>query len=83
MLWQASSFVCTLKFTGWTYYFWKYTINYSKIKIFIKQDADLLPPHRLEDYSIKLLKSSTPPFARNYKLMTTQKLEAVKKYLNK
>jgi hypothetical protein len=39
------------------------------------------PPHRLEDHDIQLVDGATPPFARNYKLMTEQELEVVFKYI--
>lgn len=55
---------------------------HSEIEVFMKQDADQLPPHRPQDHDIQLLEGTTPPFARNYKPMTTQELEAVKKYLD-
>lgn len=54
---------------------------HSEIEVFMKQDADQLPPHRPEDHEIKLIDGTTPPFARNYKPLSTQELEVVKKYL--
>ena len=55
---------------------------HSVIEVFLKQDADKPRPHGPEDHEIKLLEGTTPPFARNYKPMAAQELEAVKKYLN-
>jgi len=47
----------------------------------MKQDADRLPPHRPEDHTIQLVEGAIPPFARNYKLMSIQEQEAVRKYI--
>lgn len=42
---------------------------HSEIEVFLKQDADKLPPHRPDDHEFRLLEGATPPFARNYKPM--------------
>jgi reverse transcriptase-like protein/integrase-like protein len=55
---------------------------HSMIDVFLKQDADKLRPHGPEDHEINLMEGATPPFARNYKPMTAQELQAVKKYLD-
>ena len=47
----------------------------------MKQDADRLPPHRPEDHTIQLVEGAIPPFARNYKPMSIQEQEAVRKYI--
>ena len=56
---------------------------YLEIKVFIKQDADILLNHRLKNHEIKLLKSKQAFFIRNYKLLFEQKTEIMKKYINK
>jgi hypothetical protein len=55
---------------------------HSEIEVFLKQDADKLRSHGPEDHEIKLVEGANPPFARNYKPMSAQELEAVKKYLD-
>jgi hypothetical protein len=55
---------------------------HSEIEVFIKQDADKLRLHGPEDHEIRLVEGATPPFARNYKPMSAQELDAVKKYLD-
>ena len=55
---------------------------HSEIEVFIKQDADKLRSHGPEDHEIRLVEGATPPFARNYKPMSAQELDAVKKYLD-
>ena len=55
---------------------------HSEIEVFIRQDADKLRPHGPEDHEIKLIEGAKPPFARNYKPMTAQELEVLKKYLD-
>ena len=37
------------------------------VDVFMKQDADKLPPHRPEDHTIHLIEGATPPIARKYK----------------
>jgi hypothetical protein len=54
---------------------------YSKIKVFIKSNADKLPLHRAKDHKIQLMEGTTALFARDYKPMLTEELEVVKKYL--
>jgi len=51
------------------------------VDVFMKQDADRLPPHRPEDHMIQLIEGAIPPFARNYKPMSIQEQEAVRKYI--
>jgi hypothetical protein len=53
---------------------------HSKIEVFIKSIADKLPPHRTKDHKIQLM-GTTTPFAQNYRPMSAQELEAVKKHL--
>ena len=43
---------------------------YSEIKIFIKQNTDILLNHRSKDYSIKLFKDKQALFIRNYKSLS-------------
>jgi len=51
------------------------------VDVFMKQDADKLPPHRPEDHTIRLIEGATPPFARKYRPMSIQEQEAVRKYI--
>ena len=51
---------------------------YSKIEVFVKQEADQIRPHGPKDYEIRLLEGTIAPFARNYRPMSIQELEAVK-----
>jgi len=37
---------------------------HSEIEVFIKSNADKLPPHRAEDHKIQLMEGTTAPFAR-------------------
>jgi hypothetical protein len=55
---------------------------HSEIEVFVKQEADKLRPHGPEDHEIRLPEGTIAPFARNYKPMSAQELEAVKKYLD-
>ena len=55
---------------------------YSEIEVFVKQEADKIRPHGPKDYEIRLLEGTIAPFARNYRPMSIQELEAVKKYLD-
>ena len=41
-----------------------------EIKVFIKQDANILPNHRPKDYKIELIKGKQAFFVRNYKLLS-------------
>ena len=41
-----------------------------------------LPPHRPVDHEILLEEGKTPSFTRSYKPMSTQELDAVKKYID-
>ena len=56
---------------------------YLEIKVFMKQDANILSNHRLEDHEIELLEGKQAPFMRNYKPLLEQKTEAMKKYIDK
>ena len=56
---------------------------YLEIKIFIKQDPDILPNHRPKNHKIELLKSKQTFFVRNYKALLEQEKKAMKKYINK
>jgi transposase InsO family protein len=55
---------------------------HGEIEVFMKREADKLPPHRQIDHEIHLEEGRSPPFVRNYKPMSTQELEAVKKYID-
>ena len=55
---------------------------HSEIEVFVKQEADKLRPYGPEDHEIRLPEGAIAPFARNYKPMSAQELEAVKKYLD-
>ncbi|KAI9038564.1 uncharacterized protein KD926_010609 [Aspergillus affinis] len=54
---------------------------HSVIDIFMKYEADTLLPYRPEDHDIQLVEGATLPFAKNYRLMTEQKLEVIWKYI--
>ena len=54
---------------------------YSKIKVFIKSNANKLPLHRTKDHKIQLIEGTTALFTCNYKPMLIEELEVVKKYL--
>src|SRR5438034_4075048 len=56
---------------------------HNKIEIFIKQKTDYLFFYHSENLEIQLMKKTTSSFAQNYKLMTVEKLNVIKKYLNK
>ena len=49
----------------------------------MKQDTNILPNYRPEDYKIKLLKSKQAFFIWNYKPLSKQKTEIIKKYTDK
>ena len=55
---------------------------HNEIKIFIKQKINYLFSHYLKNLEIQLMKEIMLLFAQNYKLMTAEKLNAVKKYFN-
>ena len=55
---------------------------HSMIEVFMKHKADELPEHRKEDHEINLMDGKEPPYVRNYKPMSEQELEAVKKYID-
>ena len=48
----------------------------------MKQDADILPNHRPEDHEIELIEGKQAPFVRNYKPLSEQETEAMKKYID-
>ena len=49
----------------------------------MKQDANILPNYKFKDYKIVLLESKQALFIRNYKSLSEQKTEAMKKYIDK
>ena len=55
---------------------------HSVIDVFMKHKADELPEHRKEDHQIILEAGKEAPYVRNYKPMSEQELEAVKKYID-
>ena len=55
---------------------------HSVIEVFMKYKADELPKHRKEDHQINLEEGKKPPYVRNYKPMSEQEMEAVKKYID-
>ena len=57
--------------------------HYLEIKIFMKQDSDILPNYRSKNHEIELLKSKQILFVRNYKPLLEQKINAMKKYIDK
>ena len=56
---------------------------YLKIKVFIKQDANILSNYRPENYKIKLLKDKQVFFVQNYKSLSKQKTNIMKKLIYK
>ena len=54
-----------------------------EIKVFIKQDTDILPNYKPENHKIGLLKGKQAFFVQNYKPLSEQKTEIIKKYINK
>src|SRR5436190_14994517 len=56
---------------------------HNKIEIFIKQKINYLFFHCSKNFEIQLIKKTTFSFAQNYKSMTVEKLNAVKKYFDK
>src|SRR5436190_2979303 len=56
---------------------------HNKIEIFIKQKTNYLFFHCSKIFEIQLMKKTTLSFAQNYKSMIVEKLNAVKKYLDK
>ena len=56
---------------------------YLEIKVFINQDADILPNHIPKNHKIKLFESKKVLFIQNYKPLLEQKTDAMKKYINK
>ena len=57
-------------------------VYHSVLDVFMKHKADELPEHRKEDHSIILETGKDAPYVRNYKPMSEQELEAVKKYID-
>lgn len=56
---------------------------HSQINVFMKQDADILAKRRKEDHKIELMEGKKAPFVRNYKPLSDQETEAMKKYIDK
>ena len=54
-----------------------------EIKVFIKQDANILLNHKPENHKIKLIKGKQALFVQNYKSLSEQETKAIKKYINK
>ena len=54
-----------------------------EIEIFIEQDTDIFSNSRSEDHKIELLKGMQTLFMQNYKLLLKQKMDAIKKNINK
>ena len=48
----------------------------------MKHKADELPEHQKEDHQINLEAGKEAPYVRNYKPMSEQELDAVKKYID-
>ena len=51
--------------------------------VFFKQDTDILLDHRNENHEIKLLEGNQVPFVWNYKSLSEQETDAIKKYIDK
>ena len=49
----------------------------------MKQDADILPNYRPENHKIELIEGKQILFVRNYKFLSEQETETMKKYINK
>ena len=54
---------------------------HSVIDVFMKCDADMLPEHRDENYSIQLEESKNPLFIQNYRPLSDQKNDVIIKYI--
>ena len=52
------------------------------IEVFMKHKADELPEYLKEDHEINLMDGKEPPYVSNYKPMSEQEWEAVKKYID-
>jgi len=52
---------------------------HNEIEVFMKKEADTLPP---VDHEILLEEGQMPSFTRSYKPISTQELDAVKKYID-
>lgn len=57
-------------------------VYHGEIEVFMRAKADELASHRKENHEINLMPGSEPPFIKNYRPISEQKLAAVKKYLN-
>ena len=53
----------------------------SLTEVFLETQAETLPPHYKEDYSIDLLEGTTPPFSPMYNL-SAKELAVLQEYLN-
>ena len=56
---------------------------HSEIKIFRKGEANILAEHWKKDYKIKFVDSKQAPFVQNYKPLSDQETDAMKKHINK
>ena len=56
---------------------------YLEIKIFMKQDDNILPNYKSKNHKIKLLKGKQALFVWNYKPLSEHKIKTIKKYINK
>ena len=45
----------------------------------MKQNANILPNYKSKDYKIEQLNDKQAPFVQNYKSLSEQKIEAMKK----
>jgi hypothetical protein len=54
---------------------------YSMINIFIKEEANQLPPYCPEDHDIQLINGAKPPFSQNYRPTNIQEYEVILKYI--
>ena len=60
----------------------KLPAHYSKyLDVFSRDQADELPPHRVQDHAIDLVPNQQPPFKRGYK-MSQDELSAIKSYID-
>jgi hypothetical protein len=55
---------------------------HSVLQVFMKDQANVLPPHRPEDHDIQLTEGSELPFARNYRPTNAPEAEVIKKYID-
>ena len=55
---------------------------YLEIKVFIKQNTNILPNYRSKNHKIKPIEGKQAFFVQNYKLLLKQKTEAIKQYID-